>query len=198
MTRGIYLIKNTLNNKVYVGRSVQIELRTKQHISLLVQNQHANKHLQNSWNKYGEEAFTFEILDTDISEDSELSQLEQLYIDQYQSNNPERGYNKADASIDIAQGDPAMQEFFIEVNDPEFRKPLFFPNKFRKNLLIPLPSTYYRKVARCRNLDKSLMHSSLIKLNSLFGGKDCKKTLWILKTRLDFTMFWELMRIEIQ
>jgi len=60
---GIYTITNCSNSKVYVGSSNNIDRRWKQHIYALKKNTHYNHHLQCSWNKYGSEAFKFEIVE---------------------------------------------------------------------------------------------------------------------------------------
>ena len=49
---GIYKIENKVNGKVYIGQSVNIKKRWKQHKYELNSNNHVNKHLQASWNKY--------------------------------------------------------------------------------------------------------------------------------------------------
>lgn len=61
----IYQIKNLVNNKIYIG-STQKEnsyARKSEHFSRLKSNTHNNKHLQSSFNKYGEENFLYEILE---------------------------------------------------------------------------------------------------------------------------------------
>lgn len=60
---GIYQIKNNINNKLYIGSSCNIEKRFLAHKNLLKRNKHHSIHLQNAWNKYGEENFTFDILE---------------------------------------------------------------------------------------------------------------------------------------
>lgn len=60
----IYMIKNKVNNKVYIGQTKSIEIRWKEHINKLKANKHVNVHLQNSWNKYGLDSFEFLIIDS--------------------------------------------------------------------------------------------------------------------------------------
>jgi predicted GIY-YIG superfamily endonuclease len=48
---GVYEIKNTLNNKRYIGSSVNIQKRWYAHKRMLNLNTHPNKHLQAAWNK---------------------------------------------------------------------------------------------------------------------------------------------------
>lgn len=54
---GIYCIENTKNKKVYIGSSKNIYQRLLKHFALLKHNKHQNGHLQNAWNKYGEDVF---------------------------------------------------------------------------------------------------------------------------------------------
>lgn len=75
---GIYQIRNIINNKIYIGQSIDLKLRKKMHFSNLRNNSHGNKHLQNSWNKYGSENFIFEILL--YCENFELTYYEQEYV----------------------------------------------------------------------------------------------------------------------
>ena len=56
---GIYCIRNSINNKCYVGQSKNVKKRFIHHKSMLRKNEHNNPYLQNSWNKYGENNFTF-------------------------------------------------------------------------------------------------------------------------------------------
>ena len=77
---GVYKILNTVNNKPYIGSSVNIATRWGKHKSLLRYDKHENMKLQNAWNKYGEEAFVFLILEE--CEIDELLIREQYYLDQ--------------------------------------------------------------------------------------------------------------------
>ena len=59
---GVYEIRNLINNKRYIGSGVNLKSRKRQHFSDLKLNKHKNKHLQNTYNKYGKDAFNFRIL----------------------------------------------------------------------------------------------------------------------------------------
>ena len=88
---GIYCIENIQNNKKYIGQSINVHIRIKEHINKLRKNKHQNSHLQKSWNKYGEEYFKFYVLeycDVDTLDDREI-----YYIDFYNSVNKDFGYN---------------------------------------------------------------------------------------------------------
>jgi len=62
-TNVIYKIRNIINDKFYVGSAADTRIRFRQHRKLLRGNRHHCKHLQNSWNKHGEDAFKFEIIE---------------------------------------------------------------------------------------------------------------------------------------
>lgn len=65
ITGYIYIIHNTSSNKVYVGQTAEINPNTRwlDHKCSLRHNK-GNKHLRDSWNKYGEAAFDFTVIDT--------------------------------------------------------------------------------------------------------------------------------------
>ena len=63
MISGIYIIACVANNKIYIGSSNDIYRRWRENKYQLRRNKHTNNYLQNSWNKYGENLFIFEILD---------------------------------------------------------------------------------------------------------------------------------------
>lgn len=80
---GIYLIKNKINNKCYIGQSINIQKRIKTHCNALNNNTHPNKHLQSSWNKYDESNFEFKILK--CCKSKYLNRFEKLFIRKYDS-----------------------------------------------------------------------------------------------------------------
>ncbi len=97
---GVYAIINKINNKFYIGSSIGIQTRWWNHLADLRQNKHENPHLQNSFNKYGEENFCFQIIEELYFEEKDkikmvsyVRALEQIYLDYYKSYNPQIGYN---------------------------------------------------------------------------------------------------------
>lgn len=92
MTVGIYIIKNIVNNKCYIGQSQNIETRIREHKYLLRNNKYGNLKIQNAWNKYGEDNFVFEVIE-ECSID-ELDEKEIFYIQEYDSH--ANGYNNTD------------------------------------------------------------------------------------------------------
>lgn len=61
---GIYVIRNILNNNIYIGSSIMLTKRYKEHRLKLNTKKHNNKILQRAWNKYGEDNFIFEVIKT--------------------------------------------------------------------------------------------------------------------------------------
>ena len=92
--RGVYIIINNINQKCYIGKSEDINTRWYNHIYELNHGTHPNTHLQNAWNLYGEDSFTFKVLCECKTED-DINALEIKYIKEYDSCNPDIGYNIA-------------------------------------------------------------------------------------------------------
>lgn len=78
-TRGIYKIINIINNKFYVGSAVHLGKRKSRHFSELRRGKHNNKHLQAAWNKYGEQAFIFVVLEYAL-EGEDLFEMENGWL----------------------------------------------------------------------------------------------------------------------
>ena len=77
---GIYAIYCIANNKVYIGQSQNIYERWNKHKRLLRIKKHTNPHLQNAWDLYGKNLFTFNILE--VCEDLNQKEVEYLsYLD---------------------------------------------------------------------------------------------------------------------
>lgn len=78
---GIYGIRNKINDKMYVGQSIDVEYRFKTHLRDLRKGTHYNKHLQRSFNKYSESQFEKIILEE--CEENELPIKEQEWINKH-------------------------------------------------------------------------------------------------------------------
>lgn len=98
----IYKITNLINEKFYIGRTKEPEVRFWTHKNLLDREKHFNIHLQRSWNKYGAEHFLFEIIH-EINEKNEedsvkkAQEIEQEYIDKYYKSG--MMYNRSISSV---------------------------------------------------------------------------------------------------
>jgi group I intron endonuclease len=87
---GVYKIENKINGKVYIGQSIDITRRWKEHCR---PNKILNEKtkLSRAFKKYGVENFTFEVLETCPIES--LYELELKYMTHYQSFKKKIGYN---------------------------------------------------------------------------------------------------------
>jgi len=85
---GIYAITNTRNGKIYIGSTINFENRWGHHRDDLRHGHHHNSHLQHAWNKYGEKAFEFGVLEY-LDNLDELVKAEQFWMDIYREENRE-------------------------------------------------------------------------------------------------------------
>ena len=76
---------------MYIGQSINIEKRWRGHKCELNHNRHRNGHLQNAWNKYGEENFMFSVLEE--CQRNELDEKEIYWIDRRKTTTDDCGYN---------------------------------------------------------------------------------------------------------
>lgn len=81
---GVYMIKNLVTGRVYIGSSGNIKSRWRTHKDLLKHRKHHNSYLQNSYNKHGIGAFKFSIIEK--CEKEELEIREQYWYEYYKEN----------------------------------------------------------------------------------------------------------------
>lgn len=89
---GIYSITHIASGKLYIGSAINIEKRWSEHKAELRFKYHDNPRLQNAWNKYGEEAFIFQLLE-EVIDPINLIAREQFWMDKLQSYDRNKGYN---------------------------------------------------------------------------------------------------------
>ncbi len=96
---GVFQVKNTVNGKVLLGSSLNLDGPLNSHKFMLAIGRHRNKTLQEEWNEFGADKFVFEILEVvkikdepnfDLSD--ELTLLEQIWLEKLQPFG-DRGYN---------------------------------------------------------------------------------------------------------
>lgn len=99
---GVFQIRNTVNGKVLLGSSRNLEGPLNAHKFMLTIGSHRNEALQREWNEYGPESFVFEILeevrikdDPEFNLDDELTLLEQIWLEKLRPFG-DRGYNTGD------------------------------------------------------------------------------------------------------
>lgn len=101
MSQGIYKIINVINNKFYVGSAVDFTKRKRRHWWALRSQRHANKHLQAAWNKYGEDAFKFVIVE-EIPVGSDILAAENVWLKEHVGK--EYCYNLGSDAIAFTRG----------------------------------------------------------------------------------------------
>lgn len=84
MSQGVYAIVCDETWRSYIGESTAIEIRTNEHFSLLRNNSHDNKQLQDDFNKYGEKSFHYEIIE--LVDDSKNLLVREKYWMQFGQN----------------------------------------------------------------------------------------------------------------
>lgn len=96
---GIFQIRNTVNGKIYVEGSTDLDAIWNRHKFQLKMDSHPNVELQKDWKDFGEGNFSYEIL-SEIKQDDtktidyrkEIMQLEKMFIEKLQPFN-NNGYN---------------------------------------------------------------------------------------------------------
>lgn len=92
--QGVYEIRNTVNGKKYVGSSIDIEKRWREHRHHLNKGAHGNSHLQAAWDKYGSKVFAFRVIEQ-VDDIQSLVQREQWWLDNVRASGAQT-YNVGD------------------------------------------------------------------------------------------------------
>lgn len=82
MNQGIYKIINVVNDKFYIGSAVNLRKRKARHFSELRTGKHKNRHLLAAWNKYGEQAFVFVVVEP-VEDRAQLLEAENRWLKQH-------------------------------------------------------------------------------------------------------------------
>jgi group I intron endonuclease len=90
-TSGIYKWTCTPTGRIYIGSAVNLQARWYGHRATLRGGRHSNAYLQHAWNKYGEDAFTFEVLELVLA--PFLLEREQYYLDKLKPFTRNNGFN---------------------------------------------------------------------------------------------------------
>ena len=98
-----YCIENKMNGKRYVGVTRQFRRRQQQHLTGLRHGRHPNKPLQRDWDRFGESAFRFCVLE-EITEETNTARLETRWIAAFRSGNGL--YNIGSGKTRVRSDDP--------------------------------------------------------------------------------------------
>lgn len=105
---GVYEILNLENGRSYVGSTNDMRRRWFNHINYLRRGVHGNPHLQAAYNKYGEGAFSFCVLEQ-VKDEAILDEREQYWLD-HKFEADDNPYNIAVCAEAPARGIPKSEE----------------------------------------------------------------------------------------
>lgn len=162
MTWGIYIIRNKINGKMYVGMSDNVDRRLDRHKTALENGKHRNKHLQNSVDKYGIENFDFFVIVEHYENRQKLGDLETYFIAKWQLDNPQYGYNKTKGGDGGPLNDELWQTVKQKISYANIKKyarvtigPIQYNGKQRyvlrywdKNIISSLDKNYLEQLAK--------------------------------------------------
>lgn len=104
----IYVIRNTINNKVYIGQTrTSVSQRWSEHLR---HTKYGDQVINRAMRKYGVDKFYIETLE--ICEVSELDKREIYYIDLYDSVDKSKGYN-----VSIGGNTPRFKRKVLSINE---------------------------------------------------------------------------------
>lgn len=200
MNSGIYLIKNMVNGKAYIGSTKNLNDRKYQHFSDLRLDKHHNPHLQYSFNKYGEKSFEYYIIA--YCPEDKLLEREDFYINYLQSMNRNKGYNLSTAERHIITDEQKkkISESLKELYKIHPKNPL---NKEQRNkiseslknryIIFPMPPMsdaqkikISESLKRSPNSNKGKLMSDAQKTKISISVSNYKKELRYQKNRIKF------------
>jgi group I intron endonuclease len=94
--QGVYIINNIENGKMYIGSSINIDKRIKEHMNKLKNNTHHNYKLQIDYNNADNSIFIYEILE-EVVNFNMLKEREDYFIKLYDSINKGYNFNKSNS-----------------------------------------------------------------------------------------------------
>lgn len=108
---GVYRIRNLVTGRSYVGSSLQVEKRLKEHFYNLRRGRHHSAKLQASFGKHGEGSFVGELVEE--CQLSVLREREQAYLDAEES--ASQGYNICPVAGNCAGVKPSSETIALRV-----------------------------------------------------------------------------------
>lgn len=161
---GIYILRNIINCKVYVGQSVDIISRNKYELAGIG----INRYFKYDLEKYGRNSFTSEILEIiDYNDIEYMDEREAYWISKYKSTMCEFGYNILPYRIK-----PWMLECNNVVNKPE-RKRRSNYNRIEfledvnmgKRITISISNEDYNRISKVVGNDRYIKYSINVAIN---------------------------------
>lgn len=99
----LYRITNTLNNKIYIGQTVDDKRRWGAHKSYAKNSEKTGQYIHRAMAKYGTDNFIFEVIAICKTQE-DADETEMVLIEQYDSRNKENGYNLAPGGGGVGSG----------------------------------------------------------------------------------------------
>lgn len=103
---GVYIIRNSINSKVYVGSAIDFKRRYYEHVSRLKTKKHSSRKLQSFAGKYGIDALSFDLLEIVERDKITILTCEQKWLDYYRCCESNNGFNNcflATSSLGVKQ-----------------------------------------------------------------------------------------------
>lgn len=168
---GIYSITHITSGKLYVGSAVNCGHRWSEHRKRLRRNCHHSVFLQRAWNKHGEDAFVFSLIER-VCDLTTLIAREQHWIDSLSSAKKHKGYNIAPVAGNTL-GVKHTEEARIKIRVARARQVI--TDEHRRNISLGLmgrtPST--KSIARIGALNRGrhLSDETKAKLSMAMSGR---------------------------
>lgn len=155
-THGIYRIRNIVSGSCYIGSAVSLDRRRREHFKAMERGTHQNQALQRAWNKYGQAALVFEVLEL-LSDVRLLVGAEQRWID---SESPRYNIAKIAGST---LGIPCSPEKALKISESKRGVPRLIPPEVRAKMAASLRrhkrTPEHRANLSAANLGKKLSES---------------------------------------
>lgn len=149
MKKDIYIIKNDLNDKVYVGQAKNTEERFKQHCKL-------NKRsifLDREINRLGKEHFWYEVLETQIEN---YNEKERYWIKYY--NSYKNGYNQSEGGELCFDNPKGVDSQYSKIKDKNVLNSICQDLVERELTMIEIGRKYNTSVATISNVNQGITY----------------------------------------
>lgn len=164
---GVYCIRCILNGKSYIGSSVNLGKRMKEHRRVLRKGKHHSRVLQRAWDKYGEQMFEFFVMEyaaPDVIRDSE-----QWWLD-----NASCAYNSSRAATHVTltpeQRAAISEKAKVTWSDPERRKAAR-DRRLKQIIPPPSPESIAKVAARNKAIQRE-KHRTIFAFGKLWCMKE--------------------------
>lgn len=135
----VYKITNKVNEKKYIGITSDIKRRFYQHVWMLRNNRHHSIKLQRAYNKYGEDSFSFDIIEEVDCDADQIAKREILYIALFDS--CDNGYNQSyggENTSNLVMSEETKQKLSLAMLGNQYSKGCKRSNETKKRMSISM------------------------------------------------------------